>query len=75
MKYADGQDVRLGDRVRLGDDRDGIVVCSIDTQEYSAECSEADWSYLKKGIVVSFPSYGLIHYAESEPDLELIVRA
>jgi len=75
MKYSDGREVRLGDRVRLGGDSGGIVVASIDTMEYSAECTEAAWSYLKRGVVIKFPSYGLIHYAEPEPDLELIARA
>jgi len=37
MRYADGQDVMLGDKVRLGDDDGGVVVCSIDTGEYGAE--------------------------------------
>lgn len=74
MKYADGQEVMLGDRVRLGDDDGGIVVCSIDSGDYSAEAPEADWSYLKKGVVVRFPKFGLIHYEAAEPDLKLIVR-
>lgn len=74
MKYADGQDVRVGDKVRLGDDDGGVVVCSIDTGQYSAEAPETDWSYLKKGVVVRFPKYGLIHYEEAEPDLKLIGR-
>jgi hypothetical protein len=75
VKYADGQDVRLGDRVRLGDDDGGRVVCSIDTAEYSEACPESEWSYLKKGVVISFPQLGLIHYVEPEEDLQLIARA
>jgi hypothetical protein len=74
MKYSDGQDVMLGDRVRLGDDDGGIVVSSIDTGEYSAEAPESDWSYLKKGVVIRFPKFGLIHYEKPEPDLALIAR-
>jgi hypothetical protein len=74
MKYADGQDVMLGDKVRLGDDDGGIVVCSIDTGEYSAEAPESDWSYLKKGVVIRFPKFGLIHYEKPEPNLALIAR-
>jgi hypothetical protein len=35
MKYPDGQEVKLGDMVALGKDEQGIVVCSIDTGEYS----------------------------------------
>lgn len=74
MKYPDGQDVRLGDKVKLGDDI-GIVVCSMDTDEYTDEHSEAAWGYLKKGVMISFPKYGLIHYEEPEDDLKLVSRA
>ena len=74
MKYPDGQEVRLGDKVKLGQDTGGVVVCSIDTSEYSEDCSEAQWGYLKKGVMINFPMYGLIHYEEPEPDLQLISR-
>ena len=74
MKYADGQEVLFGDRVRLGDDDGGIVVCSIDAGEYSARAPEDDWSYLKSGVVIDFPKLGLIHYEIAEPDLKLIAR-
>jgi hypothetical protein len=75
MKYSDGQDVRLGDHVKLGEDEGGIVVASIDTGEYGAEHSEAQWGYLKKGVLIEFRQYGLIHYEQPEPDLQLIGRA
>jgi hypothetical protein len=75
MKYADGREVHLGDKVRLGKDAGGIVVCSIDTGEYTAEHSAAQWGYLKKGVMINFPTLGLIHYEEPEPDLQLIERA
>ncbi|MEK7762350.1 MAG: hypothetical protein AAB433_12270 [Nitrospirota bacterium] len=75
MKYKDGQDVRLGDRVTLGKDEEGVVVCSIETGEYSSDYPEAQWGYLKKGIMINFPLYGLIHYEEPEADLHLIARA
>jgi hypothetical protein len=58
MKYADGQEVRLGDRVKLGQDDGGAVVASIDTGEYSAEHPESQWSYLKRGVMIQFPTYG-----------------
>jgi hypothetical protein len=75
MNYPDGQDVRLGDRVRLGQDDGGVVVASIDTGEYSSEHPKAQWGYLKKGVMIEFPQYGLIHYEDPEPDLQLIARA
>ena len=74
MKYPDGQDVKLGDIVGLGKDRQGVVVCSIDTGEYSDACPEVEWSYLNEGVLIKFPSYGLIHYKQPEPDLRLIKR-
>lgn len=75
VKYGDGQEVRLGDQVKLGNDSGGVVVCSIDTHEYTAEYPEAQWSHLKKGVMVKFPQFGLIHYEEPEPDLVLVGRA
>lgn len=75
MEYADGQEVKLGDRVRLGQDDGGIVVCSIDTNEYSDAYPATQWGYLKKGVMINFPLYGLIHYESPEPDLQLIARA
>jgi hypothetical protein len=74
MKYPDGQDAKLGDKVTLNQGAPGIVVCSIDTGEYSASCPEEEWSYLKQGIIVDFPSYGLIHYTEPDADLRLVAR-
>ena len=75
MKYPDGQDVRLGDRVKLGVDAEGVVVCSIDTGEYSSEYREAEWGYLKKGVLIDFPKkFGLIHYEKPEEDLVLVAR-
>ncbi len=35
MNYPDGQEVKLGDVVALETDQRGVVVCSIDTGEYS----------------------------------------
>ena len=75
MKYADGQEMKLGDRVRLGADDGGVVVAMIGTGEYSKEYPEAQWGSLKKGAMVEFPMYGLIHYEQPEEDLELIARA
>ena len=74
MKYPDGQEVKLGDKVKLGQD-DGVVVCSIDNDEYSDDYSKEQWGYLKKGVMINFPSYGLIYYEEPESDLQLIARA
>lgn len=75
MRYRDGQDVKLGDHVRLGHDDRGVVVCSIEAGEFTPEFPEAQWAHLKVGFVVRFPNYGVIHYAEAEDDLVLIERS
>lgn len=74
MKYSDGKKVRLGDKVKLGKDENGIVVCSIDDDEYSDGYPKEQWGYLEKGVMINFPSYGLIHYKEPESDLKLLAR-
>ncbi len=67
--------MRVGDRVALGDDRDGIVVASMDTGEYDATHPETQWGYLKKGVMIEFLRYGLVHFEEPDEDLILIARS
>jgi len=74
MRYPDGQVVRLGDKVRLWAGADGVVVCSLDTQEYSAAYPEAEWGYLKSGVLIRSDVGGLIHYLEPEPSFHLVER-
>ena len=74
MKYWDGQEARLGDRVTLAGSP-GVVVASMDTREYSAGHSEAQWGYLKSGVMIEFRQYGLIHYIVADEDLLLVARA
>ena len=72
MNYPDGQSIRLGDKVGIGKDTGGIVVCSIDTNEYSEEYSKAEWASLNRGVLINFPLYGLMHY-EDEPDGDMVL--
>lgn len=74
MMYPDGQTARLGDRVCLGADIYGILVCSIDTSEYSEEYSRDDWVHLNGGVLILFEALGLIHYSAPEQNLRLISR-
>jgi hypothetical protein len=75
MRYSDGQEVRLGDKVKLDSDAEGRVVCSIDTGEYIDGHPEAEWGYLGVGVMIDFPgTYGLIHFTEPDEDLVLIAR-
>jgi len=74
MKYTDGQEVRLGDRVALWGDCHGTVVCSIDTDEYTSDFPRSQWEYLRHGVIVRSEKMGLIHYLEPDEDFELIGR-
>ncbi|MBV8736839.1 MAG: hypothetical protein JO007_06205 [Alphaproteobacteria bacterium] len=56
MKYSDGQQVKLGDVVVLGKDQHGVVVGAIDTEEYSSDYRQAQWAYLKSGVLIEFPA-------------------
>jgi len=42
MNYADGQQMRLGDRVKLGNDSGGVVVFIIDTADYNEGYPESE---------------------------------
>jgi hypothetical protein len=74
MRYADGRDIKLGDKVELWNGCFGEVVCSVDTNEYSEEFSKRDWSYLKSGVVIRTESKGVLHYIEPDEDLKLLRR-
>ena len=61
MRYPDGSTIKPGDRVRLITGDNGTVVCSIDSQGYSDEYSEKDWSYLREGVIVKTDRGAVIH--------------
>ena len=74
MNYRSGEEARLGDEVLLGDTEFGVVVCSPDTDEFSADYPRKEWQGLGRGILVRFENLGLIHYIESEEALVLLRR-
>ena len=63
MRYPSGEEIRLWDRVELWADCHGIVVFSIDTDEYSPAFPKEEWAYLKRGVMVASDRVGLIHYS------------
>ena len=75
MRYQNGQEARLGDKIVLSNGKTGVVVLSVDTDEYSEEFTKRNWGYLKQGILVKFEDYGLIHYLEADPDMKLAAQA
>ncbi len=73
MRYSDSNEARLGDEVTIDDIYKGVVVASLDTDEYSALCPREEWAHLGTGIVVDTNFGGLIHYPDG--DVEHIVLA
>lgn len=70
MKYRDGTGIHLNDKVIFEDGSSGIVVFSIDSEEYSPAYPENDWVYLGSGVMVLSESRGLIHYSSEPVDFE-----
>lgn len=72
MNYSSGEEILIGDEV-IADTSDGVVVCVIETQQFSDDYAEG-WAYLEKGCLVENEAMGLVHYPESNEDLILIKR-
>ena len=72
MKYSDGEEIQVGDLVENSEGDQGTVVCSFDTNQYSLDYTRENWGYLKRGVLVNFQSFGLIHYESDQNDFRLI---
>ncbi len=72
MKYLSGEEVLVGDKV-LADESEGVVVCVIDTKQFTDEYPKG-WNYLEKGVLVEAKAFGLVHYPETDEDLVLLER-
>lgn len=75
MLYPSGEEAHIGDKVRLGESERGVVVCSLDTNEFSQKYPRWEWLELKRGILVEFANLGLVHYVEPEESLVLVSRS
>ena len=74
MKYSDGQIVQIHDKVELWHGCSGVVVCFIDTDEYSPDYLKENWAYLKSGVMIMSEKSGLFQYTEAPEDLRLLER-
>ena len=66
MKFPDGSDVRLGDRVKITNGDTGVVVASMDTSEFSREYPAENYAHLKTGILILTDKGALVRL--EEPD-------
>lgn len=65
MLYNDGIEARLGDEIIISGKCHGTVVACMDRAEYSPAYPEAEWAYLKVGVLVDTDFAGLVHYPNS----------
>ena len=72
MLYLDGKTVKVGDLVTFDNGIEGIVVCSVDDGEYSAEFPQSEWSYLNTGVLVRTKEIGLVHLGNAPSDLQFM---
>ena len=66
MRYADGNEARLGDVIAIDKKYRGIVVANFDGNEYADAHPAGQWSYLARGILVDTDFGGLVHYEHEE---------
>jgi hypothetical protein len=73
MLDANGKLIRPGDRVAVNACIEGVVVFSIDTDEFTPDFPKRDWDYLGGGIMVQTDRIGLMRLVEGDEDFEVIV--
>lgn len=66
MKYLDGSVAQLGDRVRITNGDTGVIVASMDTNEFSREYSAENYAHLETGILILTDRGALVRL--EEPD-------
>jgi hypothetical protein len=76
VKYSDGNEAWVGDRITIDGRYLGHVVACIDRGEYSPEHPKEQWGYLAKGIMVNTDFGGLVHYPDGAHEhMVLVARA
>lgn len=78
MKYTDGNQVKVGDKVLIGRQYHGVVVADMNSDEYSANHPEEQWGYLNSGVMIDTDFGGLVHYEQDSlvaESIELVSRA
>lgn len=70
MKYPDGTEARLGDRIRFSNGATGTIVLSADTAEYGSDFPKEDWPSVTKGILAKMDNGALVSFCD--PNIEEI---
>jgi len=66
MKYDDGAEMRLGDRVRIKNGESGLIVAVVGTQQFALGYPKDTWSNLTGGVLVRMESGALVNFYSSE---------
>ncbi len=74
MRYRDGQEMHLGDRMVLWDGSEGTIVCSMDTHEYSPDYPREHWAYLVQGVLILSENPDLVRCIGTEGEMRLLAR-
>ena len=75
MKYSDGKNIKLGDKVLIDGKYHGVVVANMDDSEFSEEQPKEKWEYLRSGVMIDTDFAGLVHYQQENLETEDIVLA
>ena len=74
MKYEDGTEVLLHDRVDLGGGMTGSVVAVFDNGRYTPDYPKELWGHLAQGALVKSSEMGLVYFPVPSVDFTLIRR-
>jgi hypothetical protein len=74
VRYTDGTEALLGDFITIGTKNRGVVMANIDGNEYTDGYPSAQWSYLRRGILVDTDFGGLAHYEDSKREYMVLVK-
>jgi len=64
MKYADGSEAHMGDRVRIRNGDTGLIVFSVDTAEFGPDYPRESWSDIKSGVMVLTDKGALVRFQD-----------
>ena len=63
LLYADGTEIKMGQKLLTKNGAFGVVVCCIGSNEFSEGYPKKHWDYLKDGVLVEYTDGVLIHYS------------
>ena len=79
MKYVSGKPIKVGDKVVVEGDVDGVVVCDFDSGTSLDGFSDWDSSVklesggnLSSGVLIQTEKLGLLHYPEEDEDIVFV---